>query len=524
MNKENVTLVICDGLGLSTELAGNAFTSAQTPTFDYLFQNYPVSRLLSAGSEVGLDMGEPGNSEVGHLTLGTGQVLPQAFQIINASIKSDAYRTNKAFLWAMEKAKQEPSSTLHLVGLVSSGGVHCHIVHMLAFLLLAKDKGLKRVAIDAISDGRDTSERVVLDESKALIEMLKQFPFGVINSVGGRFYALDRDTHWERTDAFYWAMFGKSHVVATSLNAAILQGYGRGESDENIQPITIVDNNGAPLAPLRDNDVVILTNYRPDRIRQLAARLITVPTQMNIICMTDYFLGKSPEAVNPKTQIMSAYPLPKPSVTLASVLAHGHKSQLHIAETEKYAHITYFLNGHQEKKHPLEEWLLIPSLRVASFDMTPEMSAPSITNAYIQAKTNHPADFTVVNYANMDMVAHTGNYQATILAVTNVDLQLRTIVNYAESKGEWLIITADHGNCEQMINPITHEIDKEHTTNPVPIIFVHPKLKQTRTMDKFQLAVLSNVGMLADVAPTILAIMGINKPSEMVGSNLLEQI
>lgn len=524
MSSEKVTLVICDGLGLTPEIAGNAFANAQTPTFDYLLKNYPAIRLLAAGSEVGLDMGEPGNSEVGHLTIGTGQVLPQAFQIINGAIKSESYKTNKAFLSALQEIKNKPSKTLHLVGLVASGGVHGHIDHMIALLNLAKERGVTQVAIHAITDGRDTRPKTALDEIKPLVAVLKQFQRGVIASVGGRFYALDRDTHWERTDVFYWAMQGKGRHMALSLEDAIKQGYARGEGDENLQPTVITNAEGIPAATIQDGDVVILTNYRPDRVRQLATRIISLTKQLTIVTMTDYFLGRLPAVGNTKTRVFTAYKLPKPDGTLAGTLARHGKSQLHVAETEKYAHVTYFFNGHEEKKHPRESWLLVPSVRVVSFDWVPEMSAPAITAAYLQAKANNGADFTTINYANMDMVAHTGNYEAALLAVTAIDQQIRSLVEYAEQKQEWLIITSDHGNCEQMINPQTHEIDKEHTTNPVPFILVHPKLKQPRTMDKFQLAVLSTIGMLADIAPTILDIFQIKKPGEMVGGNLLEDL
>ncbi len=524
MSHEKVSLVICDGLGLTPEVNGNAFTSAQTPTFDYLLKNYPSMRLLAAGTEVGLDMGEPGNSEVGHLSIGTGQIVPQAFQIINASIKSEAYRKNKAFVTILEPFKRDPDKMLHIVGLVSRGGVHGHIDHIITLLHYAKEHGVRRVAVHGISDGRDTAPKVVLEEIKPLLEVLHQFEVGVLATIGGRFFALDRDSHWDRTDAFYWALMGKSRYFSSSLETAVTEGYGRGESDENLQPTVFVDAQGHPLAPIQAGDAVIITNYRPDRIRQLATRIIMMPNPIFVLLMTDYFLGKIPESPIKETRVVVAYPLPKPKVTLAGTLARSDKRQLHIAETEKYAHITYFFDGHEEEKNNLEEWLLIPSVRVASFDWVPEMSAPAITNAYLQAKMNNPPDFTVINYANMDMVAHTGNLEATIMAVTNVDIQLRTLVQYAEEQQEWLIITADHGNCEHMVNPETHEIDKEHTNNPVPVIIVHPKLKQPRAMDKFQLAVLSNIGMLADVAPTILAILGVNKPSEMAGTSLLKQL
>jgi 2,3-bisphosphoglycerate-independent phosphoglycerate mutase len=523
METPHVTLVICDGMGLSPEVNGNAILQAKTPTLDYLLANYPSMRLLASGTEVGLDMGEPGNSEVGHLTLGTGQVLPQAFQIINGSIKSEEYKKNKVFLEGLEKAKSG-DATLHIVGIVSSGGVHGHIDHIIAMLELAKEKGVKKVAIHAITDGRDSPPKVALDDIKKLAKLLEKFESGVIATVGGRFYAMDRDKTWERTDAFYWAMLGKSKFTSATVEEAINAGYKRGESDENLQPTIITGQGGEAIAPVKDNDVLLFTNYRPDRIRQLATRVISGKQSIFIMTMTDYFLGDVPEVGKAGTKALDAFPLPKPKGTLSEALEEHHKSQLHLAETEKYAHVTYFFNGHEEKKHAKEEWLLVPSAKVDSFDRVPEMSAKPITAAYISSRKNHPADLTVVNYANMDMVGHTGNFKATIQAVEFVDEQLKIVLDSIEKEKSWMLITADHGNAEQKINPITNEIDKEHTTNPVPFILVHIDVKKGRGMDKSQLAVMSQVGMLADVSPTILELMDIRKPAQMAGASLVKQL
>lgn len=521
--KAQATLVICDGMGLSPEINGNAFLAAKTPTIDYILSHYPSMRLLAAGTEVGLDMGEPGNSEVGHLTIGTGQVLPQAFQIINSSIKSDEYKKNKVFLNAIEAAKKD-DAVFHIVGLVSAGGVHGHLDHIVAILELAKHHGVERVALHAITDGRDSPPKVAIDDIKKMISGLEKFSLGVIATIGGRYYAMDRDKNWERTDAFFWAMMGKSRQTNASWEAAIEAGYKRNENDENLLPTVITNESGDPVAPIKDNDVVLFTNYRPDRIRQLATRSISGDKPITIVTMTDYFLGEAPKVGTAGTEFMNAYPLPRPEGTLAQTLSEHNKSQLHIAETEKYAHITYFFNGHEEKKQSGEEWLLVPSVKVDSFDRTPEMSAKPITQAYLSSRKHHPADFTAINYANMDMVGHTGNYNATVEAVELVDAELKQVIDSIETSGEWLLITADHGNAEQKINPITGEIDKEHTTNPVPFILLHNSIKGNRGMAKNQLASMSQVGMLADVAPTILEILGIPKPGQMAGTSLLSQL
>ncbi len=524
MASEKVTLVICDGMGLSPEINGNAIIQAATPTLDYLLQNYPAMRLLAAGSEVGLDLGEPGNSEVGHMTIGTGQVLPQAFQVINGSIKSEGYKSNKVLLQMAEEFKADPTKTLHIIGLVSSGGVHGHINHMIALLRFAKDHNISRVAIHAITDGRDTPPQVALSDIAQLYPYLSQFELGKIATIGGRYFAMDRDQNWERTDAYYWPLLGRFDHQASTLETAVNQGYERGQSDENLQPTVIVNADQQPIAPIQAGDTVLFTNYRPDRIRQLATRIITSSIPLTIVTLTDYFLGDIPATVNQDTKIMSAYPLPKPQGTFSQVVAKAGKSQLHIAETEKYAHITYFFNGHAEEKNPLEEWLLVPSPKVDSFDRVPEMSAQAITQAYLNAQHNHPTDFTTLNYANLDMIGHTGNFEATQQAVTLVDTQLKLLVEWAEEHGSWLAITADHGNAEQMVNPITGEIDKEHTTNPVPFILIHSSLKRPRGGDKSQLATISQVGILADVAPTLLEILNLKPSAQMVGTSLLHQL
>lgn len=524
MNTEKVTLVICDGMGLSPENTGNAIYAAATPTFDYLFHNYPALRLLAAGTEVGLDMGEPGNSEVGHLSIGTGQILPQAFQIINEAIKSNVYRTNPAFVSALESLRQTSEKTLHIVGLISMGGVHGHIDHIIALLELAYDYGIQRVALHAITDGRDSPPQVAAQDFMRLQKYLERFAFGVVATVGGRYYAMDRDNSWERTDAFYWAMMGKSFTTSTAGMNAIQAGYNRRETDENLSPTVILNPTGEAVAPIQAGDTVLFTNYRPDRIRQLATRIIMTSVPLTVITMTDYFLGNKAANPHPETKVLNAYPLPKPTGTLASALSRARKTQLHIAETEKYAHITYFFNGHEEEKNADEQWLLIPSVKIDSFARAPQMSAAPITTAYFYAKEHHPTDFTTINYANMDMVGHTGNFEATKQAITYVDDQIKALVDYAELHNEWLIFTADHGNAEQMVNLQTGEIDKEHTTNPVPFIVVHPSLKRDRSIDKFQLATIGNVGILADIAPTILDVLGVPKPQEMIGSSLLPQL
>lgn len=518
---QKVTLVICDGLGLSSEAHGNAVLAARTPNLDYALANYPAIRLLASGTEVGLDMGEPGNSEVGHLTIGTGQVIPQAFQLINSALKSGAYKQNKALLLALHRAKQTPGATLHIMGLVSAGGVHGHRDHLLMVLSMAKELGIERVVVHAITDGRDSPPQVAQQDVAQIQAALKEFSTGVIASISGRFYAMDRDKNWERTDAAYWAFMGKAMYTAATAEQAIQQAYQRGETDESLTPTIITTES--PIVP-QAGDVVIVTNFRPDRARQITTRLLMAAVRLTVVTLTNYFLEGLPVASPEGTELLAAFDLPKPEDTLAQTLARRRKRQLHIAETEKYAHVTYFFNGHDEQKHEGESWLLVPSPKVASFAQAPAMSAGAVTAAYLNAQAHTSPDFCTVNYANCDMVGHTGDFAATQQAVEIVDVELGRLIQYAEAKQEWLLITADHGNAEQMIHPLTGEMDKEHTTNPVPFIAIHPSLKQARGMTKQQIASFSKAGILADVASTILAIYDIPKPRRMAGENLLEAI
>lgn len=509
------TLVICDGLGLSPEVNGNAFVNAPTPTFDYLLQNYPAMGLLAAGPEVGLDAGEPGNSEVGHLAIGTGQVLPQAFQLINAAIKSGTFDANAVILGQLA-AVEKRGGCLHLVGLISKGGVHGHLSHLLALLDLARVNGVNRVVVHAITDGRDTPPRVALDDLPAIEQALIDLPDGRVGSVLGRYWAMDRDTNWDRTDAAIAAITDQSALRASSTREAITAAYGRGETDETLRPTRI---GASP--PLAAGDAVMMTNYRPDRARQLATRLFGLPFPLGIVTLTDYFLRDRPVVGHIETTIASAFVFPRTTGTLADALASSGKNQLHIAETEKYAHVTYFFDGHCETKHVGESWLLIPSLKISSFDRQPTMAAPAIGRSYRDAQTNTPPDFSVVNFANADMVGHTGNFSATKRAIEAIDRELTAIVNLAEASGQWLFVTADHGNAEQMIYLATGKVNKEHTTNPVPLICVHPTLKRPRQATKIGLASLGHIGMLADIAPTILTVLNVPVPPEMVGSNVL---
>lgn len=523
MDRQKLTLVICDGFGLSPEVNGNAVVNAPTPNLDKIIAEYPALRLLASGTEVGLDMGEPGNSEVGHLALGTGQIVPQAFQVINAAIRSEEFNRNPALVGAFRELKQHPDQMLHIIGLVSLGGVHGHRDQLIALLALAAACGVKRVAVHAITDGRDSPPKVALQDIKPVIDALKPFSFGRIASVSGRFYAMDRDSRWERVDQAYWALLGKAANHAKTFDAAVEASYAAGLSDETVVPTVITDEKNQPLATIQPHDTVIFANYRPDRARELSTRIIGLATPINFITFTDYFLDAVPKSGSPETTVTSAFELPKPHGTLPEAISQAGLRQIHIAESEKYAHVTYFFGGHQEKKYPLEDWLLVPSPKAPSYDAVPEMSAPAIADAYLQAHAQNLFDVAIINFANMDMVGHTGNYQATLTAVTAVDTQIGRIIANLHA-GEWLIITADHGNAEQMIDPLTGEIDKEHTTNPVPFIVRHDSLKADRGMTKQRLSELSTVGMIADVGPTVLDILGIDQPSQMVGSSLWPQL
>ncbi len=517
-----VILIILDGWGVAPPSQGNAVTLAKTPIFDKLTTLYPTMTLQACGEAVGLNWGESGNSEVGHLSMGSGKIIWQTLPRINQALIEGNFYNNQSFLKAIAHVK-ENKSTLHLMGLVSNGAVHSSNDHLYALLEIAARQGVKDVAIHAFLDGRDTPRDSGKGFVNELIIRTKDIKAGRIATLSGRFWAMDRDNHWERIEQTYLAMTkGLAEQEFEDPCAAIDSSYKNGVYDEEFKPIVIIDEKGKPSAKVRDNDAIIFFNFRSDRARELTK-----------VFVLDNFTGFKREKIKnlffvtmteyeKDLPVEIAFPPEKISNPLAKIISDYGLKQMHIAETEKYAHVTFFFNGGREKPFPGEDRILIPSLRISSYDQKPEMSALEVAHQVLWGIGNNQYHFIVVNFANPDMLGHTGNVQAAIEALEKVDELVGQIIDLALKENWVSIITADHGNAEEMINLRTGEMGKEHTTNPIPFIIVgnnrENKNPLSQTMD---LSALTPSGILADVAPTILKIMGLPKSPEMTGTSLI---
>ncbi len=495
-------LVIFDGWGVSAGRVANAILKAKTPTMDRLYAASAHTELDASGGAVGLPPGVMGNSEVGHLTLGSGRVIYQDLMRITKAIETGAFARNPILLDAIKKAS---AKTLHLWGLLSDGSVHSHIEHLMAILDLAAAQGGTKIAVHAVLDGRDKPPRSALPFVEQLEAKLKKIGRGRIATVSGRYYAMDRDKRSERTEQAWRAIVEADGVAASSAREAIEKSYAEGKSDEFVLPRVIGER-----APMRDGDQVICFNFRADRARQLTAAIALEEfsgferarmPKVGYVCMTEYDRSFGlPLAFGPEDVRM----------TLAEVLGDSKLRNLRVAETEKYAHVTYFLNGGVEKAFPLEERALIPSSKVATYDLDPAMKAAAIATRVAEAIEGGKFDVIVMNFANPDMVGHTGNFEATVAAVEATDAALGVVIAALEKRGGVALITADHGNAEFMADPATGQAHTAHTTNPVPLILYDPKFKGQ----------LKDGGTLADVAPTLLGMLGVKAPREMTGRDL----
>jgi len=519
-----VVLMILDGWGIAPDSDGNAITRAQLPIFNRLIRTYPTFPLRASGDEVGLSWGEMGNSEVGHLTIGAGRVFYQSLPRINHAISDGSFFKNKALLAACARAKKN-KSTLHLIGLVSLGGVHSHQDHLYTLLEMAKNEGVKDVAIQAILDGRDTTQDAGVDFIKKLQDKIKDLGIGVIASLSGRYYAMDRDNRWDRTAKAYVAMVNGEGEKSDDPLAAIKESYKKKVFDEEFIPTVIVKND-KPVAPIHNNDAVIFFNFREDRMRQIVKAFAlpdfdkfareTFFKNVFYATMTEYEKNLPVEVAFPSEIIATC---------LAKAVSDGNLKQLHIAETEKYAHVTFFLNGMKEDTFPSEEREIIPSPKVASYDQKPEMSAEAISARVIKEIMADKQDVIILNFANPDMVSHTGNMKATIKGNEVVDREIGKIIEAVLLKNGAAVITADHGNAEEVVNVQTGTKDKEHSTNPVPMIVIGKEWEGKITPELeavgWDMSLMPPVGALADVAPTVLKILGLKKPKEMTGTALI---
>ncbi|KRN57214.1 2,3-bisphosphoglycerate-independent phosphoglycerate mutase [Carnobacterium divergens] len=509
MSKSPVAIIILDGFGLRNETVGNAVALANKPNFDRYWETYPHGQLKAAGLDVGLPEGQMGNSEVGHTNIGAGRIVYQSLTRIDKAIVDGEFQENKAINSAFDHTK-ENNSSLHLFGLLSDGGVHSHINHLISLIKTAKEKGVKNVYVHAFLDGRD----VAPDSAKGYIQTLQHamndLNYGEIATVSGRFYAMDRDKRWERVEQAYNAIAHGTGKMFDSAEAVIEDSYAAGKMDEFVVP-AIIGNDGQPVGKIEDNDAVVFFNFRPDRAIQLSNAFTDQEwtffergaraENVKFVTMTLY---------NPSIVADVAFPPIEMKNVIGEVLSNEGLSQLRIAETEKYPHVTFFMNGGRNEEFPGENRILINSPKVETYDLQPEMSAYEVTDALVADIEADKHDAIILNFANPDMVGHSGMVEPTIKAIEAVDENLGRVVDAITAKGGYAIIFADHGNSETMTTP-EGKPHTAHTTVPVPVIVTKKGVT------------LREGGRLADVAPTMLDLLGVKKPAEMTGESLIQK-
>ena len=507
MKLKPLVLTILDGWGYSPAIEGNAIAAARKPTYDYLLATYPNSLIYTSGPAVGLPEGQMGNSEVGHMNMGAGRVVYMDVTRIDMMISSGQFVNNPALINAMRRAE---GHRLHLIGLCSDGGVHAQLTHLYALLDIAKRRGLHDVFVHCFMDGRDTPPESGVGFIEQVEKRLRELGIGKIASVSGRYYSMDRDKRWDRIERAYGAMVVGNGNKFKSAVEAVKKSYERGVTDEFIEPATIVDARNEPVGLIRDDDSVMMYNYRADRAREITLALtdptLEKPSRADLPANLTYTMMTQYDKTLPLPYVL---PPEHPDNILADVMGQAHWKNLRVAETEKYAHVTYFFNGGNEKPYPGEEREMVASPKVATYDLKPEMSAQGITDKVVNAIEQGSFDVIVMNYANADMVGHSGKMEPTVRACETVDGGLSQIYSTLKRCGGSWLITADHGNAETMIDPVTKGPHTYHTTNPVPFIFM--------TNDKVNLA---PGGALKDIAPTLLGILGQEKPRQMLGNDL----
>lgn len=510
MSKKPTVLMILDGYGLNAKTEGNAVAEGKTPVMDKLMAEYPFVKGNASGMAVGLPDGQMGNSEVGHLNMGAGRIVYQDLTKITKAIQDGDFFENKALLAACENAKKNDSA-LHMFGLVSDGGVHSHNTHIYGLLELAKRQGLKKVYVHCFLDGRDTPPASGKEYVEELVAKMQEIGVGEVASVMGRYYAMDRDNRWDRVEKAYRAMvFGEGEQAASGPEG-IQASYDKDTTDEFVLP-TVVMKDGAPVATIKDNDSIIFFNFRPDRAREITRTFCDDEftgfergerVKTTYVCFTEY------DVTIPNKQV--AFVKEEITNTFGEFLAANGLKQARIAETEKYAHVTFFFNGGVEEPNKGEDRILVKSPKVPTYDMQPEMSAPEVCEKLVEAIKSDKYDVIIINFANPDMVGHTGVEAAAIKAVETVDACVGKAVEAIKEVDGQLFICADHGNAEQLVNYETGEPWTAHTTNPVPFILVNADPKYT----------LRENGCLADIVPTLIQLMGMEQPKEMTGESLL---
>jgi len=516
-NYKPVFLIVMDGWGIGKTDQGNAIAHAKLPTIEKLNSYYPLLALQASGISVGLPWGEEGNSEVGHMTLGAGKIIYQNMPKITMAIQTGVFFQNPAFLKAVEHVKANKSS-LHLMGLVGKGSTHSYIDHLYALLELSKQQGLSDVFVHIFTDGRDSAPDSDAEVVFELEKKIKDIGLGKIATLCGRNFSMDRNNNWDRTLKAYNLLTKGEGEKITNPVEFLKKSYEKKVFDEYIEP-TVVCENDTPITTIKDNDAIIFFNFREDRARQITATFVNPDFKgferkklenLFFVAMTQYEKGLQAEIAFPPDEV---------GLSLGGVLSANNLAQYRLAETEKFAHVTYFFNGGAEEPFPGEDREIVPSKVVETFDKAPEMSAEEITQKALNALEKNKYSFILINYANPDMVGHTGNEPATIKAVEKVDECLSRLIPAILAKNGCLLITADHGNAEELSNPATAEINTQHSTNPVPCWFVTPENHRLRQPDNN----LQASGLLSDIAPTVLEILNIPKPPEMTGQSLISE-
>ena len=510
MRKKPVVLMILDGYGLNDKVEGNAVAQANTPVMDSLMKEYPFVHGNASGMAVGLPEGQMGNSEVGHMNMGAGRIVYQELTRITKEIQDGDFFKNEALLKAIDNCKKN-NSALHLMGLLSDGGVHSHITHLFGLLEMAKKEGVENVYVHCFLDGRDTAPTSGKEFIEELEAKMKEIGVGKIASISGRYYAMDRDNRWDRVEKAYKVLTTGEGETAESAVAAMEASYAKDVTDEFFVP-TAITENGKPIATIKDNDTVIFFNFRPDRAREITRTFCMddfdgfdrgARKNVKYICFTEY------DVTIPNKEV--AFKKVELKNTFGEYLAAHDMTQARIAETEKYAHVTFFFNGGVEEPNKGEDRILVKSPKVATYDLQPEMSAPEVCDKLCAAIRSEKYDVIIINFANPDMVGHTGILDAAIKAVETVDTCVGKAVEALKEVDGQMFICADHGNAEQLVNYETGEPLTSHTTNPVPFILVNADPSYTLKED----------GCLADIIPTMIELMGMEQPAEMTGKSLL---
>lgn len=505
-------LIILDGFGVE-ETESSAISAASIPTWDRLMASAPHSRIATSGMAVGLPEGQMGNSEVGHMNIGAGRIVYQNYTRISKAIEEGTLFENQVLISAIDKAIAA-GGAVHVTGLLSPGGVHSHEEHLFALLKMAADRGAKQVYLHGILDGRDMPPRSAQASIEAAEKVFAELGMGGIATIVGRYFAMDRDNRWDRVQQAYDAMTqGQAPCYETSAMDALTNAYERDENDEFVQATTIVGADGQPVGLVGDNDTLICANFRPDRAREITRAFVdtefdgfnraVTPKLADYVMMTEYAADIDTSCAYPPVKLVNS---------LGDYLAQQGRTQLRIAETEKYAHVTFFFNGGEEQAYTGEDRILVPSPDVATYDLQPEMSAPEVTDKLVAAIESGKYDLIVCNFANPDMVGHTGNFDAAVKAVEAVDGCIAKVLAAMEKVDGETLITADHGNVELMVNPKTGQAHTAHTTWPVALVYDGPR------RDTLQL----NDGALCDLAPSLLALMELPQPAEMTGKSLVQ--